>query len=152
MPMSDLIVGLQEDLAGEYQSVVQYLQHAYLAAGIERSRFSTLLRQHALVEMRHADRLAKTISALGGSPAPTAPAQDSPGSLRDALALDVSRETEQVERYRQRIEQIDDDPALKSIIEDILAEEEDHLASLRAYFAELEPANPQTRQHLIAVA
>jgi bacterioferritin len=96
---------LNEDLQTEYQSVVQYVQHAALITGPEYLPIVDELKEHLGQELAHAQVLAEQISFLGGRPttvvAETPPWSDS----KAALEADLRLETDQLERYRQRFAQ-----------------------------------------------
>jgi bacterioferritin len=99
---------LNEDLATEYQSIVQYVQHIAVIKGAEYLSTVDELRTHMTQEVSHAMTLAEQVDFLGGVPAvnvaPVEPATDA----RAALHADLDLETRQLERYRERVQQAND--------------------------------------------
>ena len=96
---------LNEDLAMEYRSIIQYVQHAAVIKGAEHLATIAELRRHLAEELTHAEVLAEQVDFLGGVPStavsPPTGATDALEALRDDLAL----ERQQLWRYRERFEQ-----------------------------------------------
>jgi bacterioferritin len=93
---------LNEDLASEYQSIVQYTNHIATITGAEFLSIIDELKIHVGQELSHAQILASQVSFLGGEPATTVPAVERSSDSRVALKADLRLETDQLERYRQR--------------------------------------------------
>jgi bacterioferritin len=108
MDKDALIELLNEDLATEYQSIVQYVQHIAVITGAEYLSTVDELKVHVGQELAHAQTLAEQVDFLGGVPtvriAPAVPASDA----RSALQADLDLETRQLERYRERVQQAND--------------------------------------------
>jgi bacterioferritin len=108
MDTEGFVSALNEDLQTEYQSIIQYVNHVATISGAEFLSVVDELKVHLQQELAHAQILAEQVSFLGGSPttevAPVEAAKDS----RAALALDLSLETRQLERYRERFAQAND--------------------------------------------
>ena len=67
--MDDLIRGLNEDLAGEYNAIISYLQYSAKVSGPYRPQLVEFLQAEIPDEQRHAQYLADKIASLGGEPA-----------------------------------------------------------------------------------
>ena len=70
----DLIDGLNEDLAAEYQAVIMYRSYASLVSGPNRPELRAFFESEIPDELGHAAFLADKIVALGGAPT-TRPAE-----------------------------------------------------------------------------
>ena len=108
MAPDEFIELLNEDLATEFQSIVQYTQHIAVATGAEYTSTVDELRVHVGQELQHATTLAEQISFLGGMPTTGVPAIATSGDTREALEADLQLETLQLDRYRQRVQQAAD--------------------------------------------
>lgn len=125
---SELIDLLNGAIARELQVSVQYMwQHVQVrgALGVAvRDNF----KQTAIVEMKHAEKIAERLWYLGGTPT-TKPAPIEVGlSLRAFLELDIKAEVEAIEMYKRIIEvaQKEGDVTTAHLFREILEEEEDH--------------------------
>jgi ferritin len=76
---SKLIAKLNEDLAGEFGAIIQYLTYAAKVTGPYRPQLAQFFLAEVADEQLHAQFLANKIVALGGEPTtvprPVAPAQ-----------------------------------------------------------------------------
>ena len=63
-----LIKGLNEDLAGEYNAIISYLQYSAKVSGPYRPQLVEFLQAEIPDEQRHAQYLADKIASLGGTP------------------------------------------------------------------------------------
>ena len=96
---------LNEDLQTEYQSVVQYVQHAALITGPEYLPIVDELKVHLGQELKHSQVLAEQISFLGGQPTTTVAEVPPWVDSKSALEADLGLERDQLERYRKRFAQ-----------------------------------------------
>src|SRR3954452_15887620 len=99
---------LNEDLASEYQSVVQYVQHIAVITGPEYLSTVDELRAHLTQEIQHATRLAEQGDVLGGMPTVRVGEVHAASDPRIALEADLALETAQLDRYRDRVQQAND--------------------------------------------
>ena len=118
----DLIAMLNEDMRGEHQAIVQYLQHAYaMGEGELPAEIEAIARD----EMRHYDWLADAIVELGGTPTiERAPVKRTKVHTEN-MQLDVIAEEEAIALYEQHIAAIDD-PKLVRLLERIVQDEKAH--------------------------
>ena len=135
----EIIALLNGALATELVCVLRYKRHYFTATGVNSSKIADEFLVHANEEAAHADRIAKRIVQLGGSP------DFSPDSLSSRSHADYDTSTDlkamvkanliaeriAVESYRQMIGLIGDlDSTTRRMLEDILADEEEHADEL----------------------
>jgi len=130
---SDLIEGLNEDLANEYASVIQYRTFASTLRGPHRLTLRSLFEGEVPDELRHAGILADYIAALGGSPT-TSPAEvptaDTP---LDMLRTAYDAELQAIERYVERRSQAEEagEHGIAVTLDDIIEDETRHRDEMR---------------------
>lgn len=123
-----LIKGLNEDLAYEYQAVMMYTTYAAMASGIHRPLLKAFFEGEIPEELQHAQFLANKITALGGlpttKPAPVKLAENNRAMLEEVLKA----ETETIARYVQRRNQAEafGDYGLVNDLEEIISDETRH--------------------------
>ncbi|CAM3338735.1 ferritin-like domain-containing protein [Rhodothermus bifroesti] len=123
-----LIRGLNEDLAHEYQAVLMYATYAAMTSGIHRPLLKQFFEAEIPEELRHAQFLANKITALGGIPT-TKPAQVTLQETNRAMLEEVLRaETETIARYVQRRQQAEafGDYGLANDLDEIISDETRH--------------------------
>ena len=103
-----LVELLNEDLASEFQSIVQYVEHVAVVTGAEYTNTVAELRAHLTQELQHATTLAEQVSFLGGTPTTHVPSVAHHDDSESALRADLDLETRQLERYRERVQQATD--------------------------------------------
>lgn len=139
-PHRDAIVKLLNDsLATELVCVLRYKRHHFMATGLSSPAIADEFLVHANEESAHADRIAKRIVQLGGEP-DFSPATllsrshadyDDSNDLRTMIRVNLVAERIAVETYRQMITLVaDKDPTTRRLLEDILADEEEHADEL----------------------
>lgn len=130
---SDLIAGLNEDLAAEYQAVIMYRTYASLVTGPYRQELKGFFESEIPDELAHAAFLADKIVALGGTPTttvePVPEARDNRQMLENALQAEIDT----IERYTRRIQQADavGDISVKVQLEDLIVDESKHRDDIR---------------------
>ncbi|HEY5387223.1 MAG TPA: ferritin-like domain-containing protein, partial [Thermoleophilia bacterium] len=128
-----LIVELNNDLAKEFQALIQYVQHAAVITGPQYDAISAELVIHSNEEHLHAISLADQIDFLGGTPGvDVATVHISPDS-KTMLEQDLDGELDAIARYRERIGQAEmlQEYGLRRALEDILIIEEEHARDLQ---------------------
>ena len=140
-PHREAIVKLLNDaLATELVCVLRYKRHHFMATGLSSPRIADEFMVHANEESAHADRIAQRIVQLGGEPdfSPTTLLQrshadyDESNDLKTMVRVNLIAERIAVETYRQMISLLaDKDPTTRRMLEDILAEEEEHADELK---------------------
>jgi bacterioferritin len=134
MDKNDLIDALNLDLADEFASAIQYINHASLISGARFVAVQKELLVHATEEMQHATVLAEQVAFLGGHPTVmVGPVQTSSYPER-MLEADLDGETEAVTRYKARIAAAMElgEFGLARVLQDILVMEEEHVRDLQA--------------------
>jgi bacterioferritin len=125
---------LNEDLATEFRSIVQYTQHIATAKGLEVQSIVQELRTHVGQELQHALALAEQIDFLGGVPTTAVPSVPTETDTKRALELDLQLEEEQLQRYRERIDQAVE-LSLRDVAEalrPLLQQTQEHVRDLRS--------------------
>lgn len=126
---------LNEALATEIVCVLRYKRHYYMADGLSASIAKDEFLEHAQQEQQHADWLAERIVQLGGAPNFSPEGLQSRShaeyvegeTLRDMVMEDLVAERIAIDSYREIATYLGDkDPTSRRIMEDILAQEEEH--------------------------
>lgn len=126
---------LNEALATEWVCVLRYYRHYYMAKGMLADSVKAEFLEHAQQEQAHAALLSERIVQLGGEPdlnpdTLTARAHaeyKEGGNLRDMVRENLIAERIAIDSYREMINFIGDkDTTTKRILEQILAQEEEH--------------------------
>ncbi len=135
----DIVRLLNDSLATELVCVMRYRRHHFTADGLDSPKIAEEFMVHANEELGHADRLAERIVQLGGKPdfnpkgllERSHADYDDSADLNDMIRSNLVAERVAVESYRQMIELIGDkDSTTRRLLEDILADEEEHADEL----------------------
>jgi len=130
---------LNEALATEIVCVLRYKRHYFTATGIHAQAVKAEFLEHAAAEQEHADRIAERIIQLDGSPnfSPEGLLSRSHceyvegSSLVEMITEDLIAERIAVDSYAEVISFIgNDDPTTRRMLEQILADEEEHAEEL----------------------
>jgi bacterioferritin len=132
MDKKTLIEHLNDDLAGELQAIVQYLQHSYLVKGLKRIPIHDLFEDIAKDEMGHAETLSERIVAMGGVPTTKPKAINQTTDVEEMVKFDMAREEEALAGYAKRIKEAEEAGEIGTslILENILVDEQGHWDSL----------------------
>ena len=126
---------LNDALATEYVCVLRYYRHYFMAKGMLADSIKAEFLEHAQQEQAHAGKLAERIVQLGGEPdlnpdtlTARSHAEYKEGSdLRDMVRENLIAERIAIDSYREMINFVGDkDTTTKRILEEILAQEEEH--------------------------
>lgn len=126
---------LNEALATEIVCILRYKSHYFRADGINANVAAQEFLEHADQEQQHADWLAERIVQLGGKPnfspeglLTRSHAEFVEGdTLRDMVVEDLVAERIAIDSYREIARYLgDQDPTSRRVIEEILAQEEEH--------------------------
>lgn len=130
---------LNDALATELVCVLRYKRHYFMATGLDAQSAAVEFLEHAKEEQAHADALAARIVQLGGEPdfSPNKLASRSHSeyvageTLYEMMREDLIAERIAIDTYGQIIRYVgDDDPTTRRMLEDILANEEEHADDL----------------------
>ncbi|HLJ15372.1 MAG TPA: ferritin-like domain-containing protein [Bryobacteraceae bacterium] len=137
---------LNEVLATELVCVLRYKRHYYMASGIHAQSVTQEFLEHATEEQGHADLAAERIVQLGGAPnlnpeglATRSHSQYIEGtSLLEMIREDLVAERIAVESYNEIIRYLgDDDPTSRTMMEKIMANEEEHAEDMKTLLESL---------------
>jgi bacterioferritin len=126
---------LNEAVATEIVCVLRYKFHAVAATGIASESVKEEFAQHAKEEEQHLDWLTERINQLGGKPnlnpdglTSRAASQYAEGdNLVDMIRENLVAERIAIEHYRDLVRYFaDKDPTTRTLLERILAMEEEH--------------------------
>ncbi len=137
---AEVVKLLNGALATELTCVLRYRRHHFTADGVSSPKIAEEFMVHANAELGHADRIAERIVQLGGDPefSPQGMLErghadyDEPKDLASMIRSNLVAERVAVEAYRQMISLIGDkDSTTRRMLEDILADEEEHADELK---------------------
>ena len=124
----ELLELLNKAIAREIGVSIQYMWQHVMAMGMKSPEIKDIFEDIAIVEMKHAEKIAERLFYLGGIPT-TKPSQIKVGnSLTEMIELDLEAENEAIELYTEIIKLADgvEDSTTRLLFEEILAEEEEH--------------------------
>lgn len=142
---NEIIALLNDSLATEWVCVLRYRRHHFTAAGLASPKIAEEFLVHANEELAHADRLARRIVQLGGEPdlspatlqARSHAAYDESLSLKNMIRANLIAERVAIEIYSQLVTLIGDkDVSTRRLLEDILADEQQHADELKDWLAD----------------
>ena len=142
---NDILALLNDSLATEWVCVLRYRRHHFTAAGLASPKIAEEFLVHANEELGHADRLARRIVQLGGTPdlspdtllTRSHAAYDESLSLKDMIRANLVAERVAIETYSQLVALIGDkDVSTRRLLEDILADEQEHADELKDWLAD----------------
>jgi bacterioferritin len=139
-PHRDAIVKLLNDaLATELVCILRYKRHHFMATGLASPAIAAEFMVHATEETAHADMIATRIVQLGGEPdfSPNTLLErshadyDASNDLKTMVRVNLIAERIAIEAYHQMIQLIGDkDTTTRRMLEEILAQEEEHADEL----------------------
>ena len=134
MNKQEFIAALNDDLASEYRSIVQYVQHI---SGVKGARYQQTLeemRAHLRQELEHATTLAEQIDFLGGVAGNKVPEFETCLEPQSALAQDLELEEKQLAGYRKRVAEAEELglPDVAEALTPLLEQTQHHVRDLRA--------------------
>ncbi len=136
-----LIAGLNEDLAREYQAIIAYVVYSQVLKGAAYMNIAKELEGHAAQELSHALTISKHIDYLGGMPTVTPlPVKPSDKAV-EMLRADLENENNTIRAYRVRVQQCEalGEYAIGEDIREILRQEQEHQTDLATALGEDAP-------------
>lgn len=139
---------LNEALATELVCTLRYKRHYFMAHGIHAQSVAAEFLEHANDEQEHADRIAERITQLGGQPdfSPDTLTHRSHAEYKEGDDLiemikeDLVAERIAIDSYREMANYMGtDDPTSRRLMEDILAQEEEHADDLVSLLEQIGP-------------
>jgi bacterioferritin len=124
-----LLEFLNKAIARELQVSIQYMWQHVQVTGINGAIVEDVFRKTAIAEMKHAERLAERLDYLDGVPTIEPDPIFVGGSLIEMLTQDERDEEEAINLYKQAIQAAaeEGDYTTRRMLEEILAEEENHI-------------------------
>jgi len=136
-----LIEVLNQVVATEMVCFMRYTQHSIAAKGLDRAQVAAEFTEHAAEELQHGLRAAERVGQLGGSPdfdpatlmarSHTEYVEVAEADLTRMLQENLVAERIVITSYQEIVRWIgDSDPTTRRMLEEILAEEEEHADDL----------------------
>jgi bacterioferritin len=145
-----LLEFLNKGIARELQVSIQYMWQHVQVTGTDGALVEDIFRRTAIAEMKHAERLAERLDYLNGVPTTKPDPIFVRGSLIEMLVQDERDEEAAITLYKQAIQVAanEGDYTTRRMLEEILAEEEDHINTFgRLLVGKTEPfTQPETFQ------
>lgn len=131
--VKELIEGMNEDLAAEYQAVVMYRTYASLVTGPWRQELRAFFEGEIPDELGHAAFLADKIVSLGGVPTTDVQPVPIPRTNREMLEIALQAEVDTIERYTKRLQQAEalGEISVKVQLENLIVDESQHRDDIR---------------------
>ncbi len=119
---------LNQAIAREVQVSVQYMWQHVQWAGVEHFAVSDKLKEVAVQEMKHAEKIAERLWYLGGTPTTKPATIQVGGELWEMVDNDIKAEEEAIVLYKkiEKVAEAEGDVTTRFIFEGILEDEEDH--------------------------
>ncbi len=126
--MEQLIDGLNDDLAAEYNAIISYLTYSAKVTGPYRPQLVEFLQSEIPDEQAHAQYLADKIVALGGEPTVEPVQVKQTNDVRTMLQYIYEAESAAVENYTKRREQAEalGETGLAVQLDDMINDETGH--------------------------
>lgn len=127
-----LVQGLQEDIAREYQAIIQYVIFSQKLDGARYQEIAQILEGHAHEELDHAIAVARQLDYFGAYPVHQ-PATVTVSEDNDLMLwADLDAEDVTIVEYRKRIRQAQalGEFALAETLQEIIKQEQDHQIEL----------------------
>ena len=128
MTSKKLLGLLNDSIARELQVAIQYMWQHVQWSGVKGFAVQDELQKIAIVEMKHAEKIAERLFYLGDIPT-TKPTPIFVGkTLKEMIKRDIQDELNAIKLYKQVIEvaQEEKDVTTAFIFKEILEDEEDH--------------------------
>jgi bacterioferritin len=136
-----LIQGLNEDLAREYQAIIAYVVYSQVMKGAQYMSIAQELEKHAGEELSHALTIARQIDYLGGMPTASPKDVKLSEDAVEMLRADLDNENNTIIAYRERVRQCEalGEFAMGEEIRQILRQEQEHQIDLATALGEEVP-------------
>ncbi len=124
----ELLELLNKAIAREIGVSIQYMWQHVMALGMKSPEIKDIFEDIAIVEMKHAEKIAERLFYLGGTPTTRPTPINIGGSLIEMIELDLKAEDEAIELYSAIIKVADreEDSTTRLLFEEILGAEEEH--------------------------
>ena len=124
---------LNKSIAGELQSLIQYMWQHVMAVGIASPAVRDMFEEISIDEMKHAEAFAERLDLLGGVPTTTPDPIVVRETLTQMLEDNIKAEDVAIALYREAIRLATEvnDPVTRLMYEKTLADEEEHQKAFR---------------------
>lgn len=124
----EMIAGLNDDLAGEFQAILMYVTYAAAVTGPHRPMLKQFFSAEVPEELAHAQFLADKIASLGGKPVTEPRKVPAAADARAMLENVLAAEKQAIADYKARAEQAAafGDKGLATHLETIVEDETSH--------------------------
>jgi bacterioferritin len=128
----ELVQGLQDDIAREYQAIIQYVIFSQKLDKAQYMNIADQLAEHAHQELDHALAISRQLDYLGAYPVHVPKPVEVSENNEEMLWADLRSEDNTIKNYRERIRQADalGEIALSEILRGIVKQEQDHQIDL----------------------
>jgi bacterioferritin len=128
MSKETLIEAMNDQLAAEYQAIIQYMHYSAVVTGPHRPELVTFFRSEIPDEQGHAQYLADKIAALGGIPTTTPKPVAHETDARAMLQQILEAETQAMAAYGRLIQLADaaGETGIRIQMENFLQDENSH--------------------------
>jgi bacterioferritin len=128
MDKQTLIDHLNEDLAGEFGAIIQYLTYAAKTTGPYRPQLAQFFLAEVADEQLHAQFLANKIVALGGEPTTQPGSVAAAPNNQEMVKAVLAAELQAIKNYTRRVEEAAKfgDKGLELHLENIVLDESGH--------------------------
>lgn len=119
---------LNKAIAREIQVSVQYMWQHVMAKGLESAEIADVLKEAAVEEMKHAEKIAERLFYFDVVPTTKPDPIKMVSSLKEMLEVDAQAEEEAIDLYKEIIKQAasESDSTTRLLFEEILSDEEGH--------------------------
>jgi bacterioferritin len=119
---------MNQAIAGELQSIVQYMWHHIMVKGLNSASVADVFEDVAVEEMKHAEKIAERLFYFDVKPTTKPNPIAVGGSTEQMLQADVKAEEEAITLYKDIIKQAttEGDETTRLLFEQILSDEERH--------------------------
>jgi bacterioferritin len=121
---------LNEARARELTAISQYMGQHYELEDQDFGKLASKLKEIAIAEMKHAEKLAERILFLHGVPTSKPDGEAKKGqAIPEMLTTNIGLESQAIKMYNESVGvcQSEKDQKSKDIFEELLGEEEEHL-------------------------
>ena len=129
--MSQKVIDLlNQARASELESIIQYMAQHYELEDQDFRKLATKLKEIAIQEMKHAEKLAERILFLNGEPTSKPSGTPKKGQqIHEMLGTDIGLESQAIKMYNEASLTCaaEKDQISKDLFEELLKEEEGHL-------------------------
>jgi bacterioferritin len=134
MDTARVIEALNKAASLEHAASLQYKQHALLVRGLWRKVFAEFFREESHSALGHAHKFGHKIVALGGVPTIEVGATIRQSlEVEEMLRQDLELERQAMQAYLAAHALVDDDVALRNMLEDHIEQEQRDIEELEMY-------------------